>query len=91
MWVVPTCMAVAVGCGWCPRVWRGVVGCGWCPRVWRWLVGRGWCPRVWPSQLDVIGTHEFGGGSWMWFVPRVWLLPIGCDWWHRVCGGSSWM
>ena len=37
-----------------------------------------WCPRVGPSQLDVIGTHEFGGASWMWFVPARVAMAVGC-------------
>ena len=38
-----------------------------------------WCPRVWPSQLEVIGTHEFGGPSWMWFVLACVAVAAGCD------------
>ena len=51
------------------------------------------CPSVLTWQLYVIGKHEFGGTSWMWFVPafvavaagvgpghtRV-AVAVGCDW-----------
>ena len=68
-WLAFTCLAVAVGCGWCPRVWLlqlCVIGC---PSVWSWqldVIGThslelpvvcGWCPRVWMWQLDVFDAQ----------------------------------
>ena len=41
MWLVPSCVAVAVVCGWWPTRVAFAVGCGWRPSVWRWqLNGR---------------------------------------------------
>ena len=71
-------VAVAVGGGWCPRVWRwqfGVIGVHvsgggsfmwFVPTCMAVEIGCDWCPRVWQWQLHVIGTHVFGGGSWTW-------------------------
>ena len=40
--------------------------------------------------LDVIGTHESRGASWMWLVPRVWLCQLDVfD--AQVCGHGNWM
>ena len=30
-------------------------------------------------QLEEIGTHEFGGASWRWFVPACVVMAV-CDW-----------
>ena len=51
----------------------------------------------------MIGTREFGDGSWMWFVPTCLAVTVECVWCPRVwlwqldviCadefGGASWM
>ena len=28
----------------------------------------------------MIGTHEFGGASWMWFVPSCVAVAVVCGW-----------
>ena len=47
---------------------------------------------MWPWQLDVIGTHEFGVASLMWFVPacvaRGQLEVVGVP---VFAGASCWM
>ena len=85
-------VAVAVGCDWMPSVWSwqlDVIGtqslevpvvCAWCPRVWMWQLDVVGCPSVLTWQLYVIGTHEFGGASWMWLVPACVAMAAGCDW-----------
>ena len=79
-----------IGCDWYPCIWRYSIGYDWWPRVW-WcqldvagarVCGCGSWMYLMPEvcgheQLDVIGTHEFGGASLMWFVPA-------------VCGCGSW-
>ena len=44
--------------------------------------GSGMClmPKCGPWQLDMIGTHEFGDGIWIWFVPACVAVAFGCDW-----------
>ena len=48
---------------------------------------------MWPRQLDVIGTHEFGGASLMWFVPAFVAVAVGCRSWptrEAVAVGCGW-
>ena len=38
----------------------------------------------------MIGTHEFGGASWMWFVTACVAVEVGCAWVPK-CGHGNWM
>ena len=68
LWL-PTCVAMADGCGWlaptCMAVAVEVVGA---------QISDGddcvWCPRVLPWQLDVVTAHVCGGGSRMCLMPK---------------------
>ena len=85
MWLVPTCMSVAVGIRW----WLGVTGSRMCFYVevyahdnWWTCVAMadecGWFPRVWRWQLEVVGVPVFAGASWMWLVPAFVVVAPGC-------------
>ena len=52
-WLVSTCVAVAVGCGWVPKCVVMAIVYDWYPLVW-------WC------QLDVVCNRVCGSGSWVW-------------------------
>ena len=60
---MPACVAVAAGCGPGPTRVGVAVGCGWLPTCVAVVFVCGSCRRVWWSQLDIIGTREYGGGS----------------------------
>ena len=68
-------------------------GCGWCPRVWLWQLDVFDAQVCGHGQLDVIGTHEFGGASLMWFVPAIVAVAVGCGSWptrEAVAVGFGW-
>ena len=47
-------------------------------------VGCGLCQRVWLRHLGVIGSHEFGDATWMWFVPTCLAVKVECVWYPGV-------
>ena len=103
MWLLPKCVALAVGCSLVPTCGGGnwtcliptcvamAVGCDWHPHHWRW-------------QLDLVEALLSGGVSWMCLVPRcvtvavsmclvptrvwLWQLDVVCS---LVCDGGSWI
>ena len=80
MWLAPTYMVMTVECVWCLRCVAMIIGCDWYPCIWRW-------------QLDVIGVHEFGGASWMWFVTACVVAAVRCAWLPKCAGmanGCGW-
>ena len=70
MWFVPACVAVAVGSDWVPTCQAVADGCG---STWMWLVPTCvvmtdecvWLPRVGRWQLNVFGAHVCAHGHWM--------------------------
>ena len=67
IWLVPACVDVAAGCDWVPKCVVMAFRCD-------------WYPPVWCCQLDVVGAHVYGGGSWKWLVSTCVAVAVGCGW-----------
>ena len=61
------------------------VGYGLCQGVWLWQLFVVGCPRVSRCQMNVVGSHMYDRGSWMWLVSPCLQVLVGCGLCPRVC------
>ena len=86
MWLVPACVAVALGCDWAPTCLAVADGSNW-----RWLVPTWWwCSWMWlmptcVARADVWWVPTRGGGKWRWLVSHVFTVAVG------RCGSWRWL